>query len=83
MEHRMKTACNIPITQQIDGAALCEHYNRTIDSVVAGRASLTATFDQCAAHLHNRDGTKEQFEAALKVIEGHFKLIARLANLPS
>jgi hypothetical protein len=83
MEHYMKSACNIPLSQQIDGSALCDHYNKTIDPVVAGRASLTATFDQCAAHLHNRDGNKVQFEAILKLIEGHFKLISHLASLPS
>ena len=81
MEHCMKKACNIPITQQIDGSDLCEEYNKSIDPVVAGRVSLTSTFDQAAAHLHNRDGTKEQFEIALKQIEAHFKLISHLASI--
>ena len=83
MEHHIKATCNIPTTQQIDGSALCALYNKTVDPVVANRASLTATFDACAAHLHNRDGTKEEFESAIKLIEGHFKLISHLAMLPS
>jgi hypothetical protein len=82
MEIHMKSVCQIPIDEQIDGAALCQRYNKTLDAVVSQRASLTAAFDQSAANLHTRKGTREQFESALKLIEGHFRLAEQLKALP-
>lgn len=76
----MKTVCAVPATQ-IDGADLCQRYNKRVDPTVAERASLTSVFSECSAKLHNRSGSREEFEAVLAHIERHFKLIETLNAL--
>ncbi len=68
-------------TTQIDGADLCQKYNKKVDPTVAERASLTSVFSECCANLHNRTGSREEFEAVLAYIERHFKLIESLNAL--
>ena len=81
MEHYMKSICGIALNQQIDGSELCQLYNKTIDRVVAERASLTKLFSECSHNLHGRTGSQRDFSAALQLIEGHFRLIENLRRL--
>ncbi len=83
LEHQMKTACGIAIEQQLDGGDLCQRYNKTLEPIVAERASLSKLFSDCCANLHNRTGSKDEFKKGLQLIEGHFKLIENLNALHS
>jgi hypothetical protein len=83
MEHHMKAACGIATEQQLDGTDLCQRYNKTLEPIVAERASLTKFFSNCCANLHNRTGSQDEFKKGLQLIEGHFKLIENLNALHS
>src|SRR6266403_2199397 len=81
VEHHMKSTCGIAFNQQIDGSELCQLYNKSVDRVVAERASLTKIFSDCSHNLHGRTGSQTDFSAALQLIEGHFRLIENLKRL--
>jgi hypothetical protein len=81
LEHHMKAVCGIATQQQVDGADLCQRYNKTLDPIVAERVSLSKLFSDCSANLHNRTGGQDEFKTALNLIEGHFKLIENLKAL--
>jgi hypothetical protein len=83
LEHHMKAACVIPTQEQIDGADLCQRYNKVVDPIVAERAALTKLFTDCCVSLHSRTGSHDDFKAALQLIEGHFKLVGNLKALGS
>lgn len=80
IEHAMKNQLNRPLAEQIDGATLCEEYNKVIDPVIARRASLTAIFAETSRHLHERSGGPLDFEKARNLIVNHFSLKSDLAN---
>lgn len=81
LEHHMKAVSGIAVKQQIEGSDLCQSYNKSLDPIVAERASLTKLFGQCSAKLHERTGGRDEFKAALNLIESHFRLIENLEAL--
>jgi hypothetical protein len=81
LEHHMKTTCSVRIEEQLDGSELCQRYNKTMDPIVAERASLTRLFSDCCANLHQRTGGFEEFTSGLQRIEVHFRLIENLKSL--
>jgi hypothetical protein len=83
LEHHMKAVCGIATEQQLDGTDLCQRYNKTLEPIVAERASLSRFYSDCCANLHNRTGTQDEFKKGLQLIEVHFKLIENLNALHS
>jgi hypothetical protein len=81
IEHHMKAVCCIALNEQIDGSELCQRYNKTIDPVVAERASLTKVLSDCSHNLHGRTGGQTDFNVVLQLVEDHFQLIENLSRL--
>jgi Zn finger protein HypA/HybF involved in hydrogenase expression len=81
MEHLMKDALGIGVTDKIEGDGLSDRYNKTIDPTVASRASLTEVMRLCSQHLHARTGDAAELERVKQRVEQHFTLIATLKAL--
>ncbi len=81
LEHYLKGVVSIPLVEKIEGTALCDAYNATLDvRLKSGFASVAEIYSALSLGMHTRDVSPEAFYQIRKKLLDHFKAKALFAE---
>lgn len=74
IEFLVKSELGINLVQRIDGAELCEQYNKTLDQrLKEGFPSIGVIYSTLSAGLHSRKVSKEEYDKQFNDILNHLR----------